>query len=58
MDKKDRFEKLKELAAVPHGEGREYETHKLADEILCELLTELGYGEWVKLWEQVPKWYS
>ena len=32
--------------------------HIDADVILCDLLTELGYGEVVEAWEKVPKWYA
>ncbi len=32
--------------------------HGLADEVLCSLLTELGYAEVVEQWELVPKWYA
>ena len=32
--------------------------HGDADDILIEVLTELGYDELVRLWEIVPKWYA
>ncbi len=33
-------------------------THILADELICKLLRELGYGEGVDIFEQMYKWYS
>ena len=32
--------------------------HLIADGILCELLTELGYANIVELYNKVNKWYS
>jgi len=32
--------------------------HGEADDILCELLTKLGYSEVVKAYEEVDKWYA
>ena len=32
--------------------------HILADELMCKLLRELGYGEGVDIFEQMDKWYS
>ena len=32
--------------------------HVKADGLMCELLTELGYGEAVKIFDEMEKWYS
>lgn len=32
--------------------------HIYADVLMCELLTALGYEEGVKVFEEMPKWYS
>ena len=32
--------------------------HMEADDLLCELLIELGYGEGVKVFDNMHKWYS
>lgn len=32
--------------------------HMTADELLCELLTTLGYVAVVQAWRDVPKWYA
>ncbi len=46
--------KMKTLA-----ESNEPESfHSYADELMCETLTELGYEEGVKIFEDEEKWYS
>jgi hypothetical protein len=32
--------------------------HGKADDLLCELLTELGYGKLVDIYNRVEKWYA
>lgn len=32
--------------------------HAEADEILCEVLTALGYGDLVEEYRKVPKWFA
>lgn len=39
-------------------EDDEETAHYLADEILCDLLINLGYAELVKVYDSVPKWYA
>lgn len=34
------------------------EGHGRADDILCELLTTLGYADVVAAWQKVDKWYA
>lgn len=33
-------------------------SHIRSDELVCELLEKLGYGEAVKIFEEMEKWYS
>lgn len=33
-------------------------THIKMDELMCELLKELGYEKGVEVFERAPKWYS
>lgn len=33
-------------------------THSEADGLMCDLLRELGYGEGVDVFEDMPKWYA
>ena len=40
------------------GEYDEEVAHQYADEILCDLLKELGFREVVKAWDKIPKWYA
>ena len=32
--------------------------HILADDLMCKLLIELGYGKGVEIFLDAPKWYS
>lgn len=32
--------------------------HYKADELMCELLTELRYGEGVEIFKEMSKWYA
>lgn len=36
----------------------EERAHGEADDILCEVLTELGHEEVAQEWVKVPKWYG
>ena len=53
MDKKEFAEKMGEL-----GDGCEECDHIEADRLMCEVLKELGYGDGVKLFEELHKWYA
>ena len=33
-------------------------THIMVDELMCDILRELGYGEGVDIFEKMPKWYA
>jgi hypothetical protein len=33
-------------------------SHVKADELLCEVLRELGYAEGVKIFSEMDKWYA
>ena len=47
---------LFDRANAPHGD---IETiHEDADKLLCEVLTQLGYGAGVALFRAMNKWYS
>lgn len=54
MTREQAIEKLK--AEQTSGD---YEiTHSNADQVLCDLLTALGYADVVAEWEKVGKWYA
>ena len=43
------------------AKGAEYdpeEHHGEADDLMCEILTDLGYGEGVKVFEEMDRWYA
>jgi len=54
VTREEAIEKLKKLA----GSGDVEAAHGEADEVLCELLRALGYGDVVDAWEDVEKWYA
>ena len=39
-------------------DGTPEDKHIEADELMCELLTDLGYGEGVRFFREMEKWYS
>lgn len=40
------------------GSGDVEIAHGVADQVLCDLLTSLGYGDVVAAWDDVEKWYA
>lgn len=52
MTKEDAIARLK---ALPHDPE---EAHVEGDQILCDLLVDLGYNEVVEEWEKIDKWYA
>ena len=53
MTKEEAILKLKEAANLGEEEG-----HIVADDVLCELLVSLGYGDVVDAYESIHKWYT
>ncbi len=53
------IDKLEEIIdrQTAHNSDKEAD-HSEADDILCDLLKRLGYGDVVAAWEKVPKWYA
>lgn len=39
-------------------DGTPEDEHIKADDLMCELLTKLGYGDGVKEFEKMERWYS
>ena len=54
MSPKEFSEKMQTIAEVRDPE----EGHSKMDDLMCELLKSLGYGEGVEIFEDVEKWYS
>ena len=50
--------KQKMQEAFPTGGHDEEYAHGYADALMCELLTSLGYGEGVKIFQSADKWYA
>lgn len=54
MSREEAISKLKEAESCWDTE----EAHGQADDVLCDLLRSLGYGDVVDAWKKVPKWYA
>lgn len=50
-------EKMREIHADPEGLGPPT-THGQSDDLMCQVLRELGYGEGVDIFEQSKRWYE
>ena len=48
---------FKESMEIIASDDTEFK-HVNADELMCELLTSLGYGEGVEIFKNMDKWYS
>lgn len=60
-DRKDRRVRIKDYVAEIERQamfGDPEADHCRADDLLCELLTEIGYWEVVEAWRKVEKWYA
>lgn len=51
---KDFKKKMKEISLSTDPEG----AHGAADELMCQLLKELGYSEGVRIFDKMEKWYG
>lgn len=63
--RKELLERLKNVTEKEYYQGSKFgpygdreDWHAEADNILCELLDELGYHDFVEAFEEVPKWYA
>jgi len=57
MKKKEYIEKLKSL----QGYGPEVDeeiNHQLADDLLCQFLTQIGHSDIAEEFEKIGKWYA
>jgi hypothetical protein len=48
------FSKMKQISM----NGDEEVAHVEADDLICGLLRQLGYGDGVDVFEDMPKWYA
>lgn len=52
-------ELMDEMAAHVQKEPTDAdETHLAADNLMCEILEQFGYGEGIAAFKEMPKWYS
>jgi hypothetical protein len=55
--KPEQFKQLMEQYKVESISDPE-SAHSKADQLMCRILDELGYGEGVAVFEEVEKWYA
>lgn len=46
------------MREIAKNSGDTEMAHGDADDLLCKVLTQLGYGEGVKIFEEMDKWYA
>lgn len=56
MTPKDFKEKMLEIEAM--GRDDIEASHAAADDLLCDVLAELGYIEGVNVYQELEKWYA
>lgn len=56
MNPEEFYEKMLQLKNDFRGD--EEKAHINMDNLICELLSTLGYGDGVKIFEETSKWYS
>lgn len=49
---------LKMCTIITKNDGYEETMHIEMDNLMCDLLKELGYEKGVEVFERAPKWYS
>lgn len=57
MSEKEQQEYIDRLIELQQGNDPECD-HPSADGILCEILEKLGYGNIVKEYDKIDKWYA
>lgn len=57
MDSKKLYRYKKRLIELQHNSDTEV-AHLSADQILCNILEELGYSDVVKEYNKIEKWYA
>jgi hypothetical protein len=58
MTPEEFYNKMLELHAKEIEDGDTETTHYEADELMCKVLTELGYGAGVEKFREIYKWYA
>lgn len=54
----DRMREISTKVTDAFVDYHEEEAHIDADELMCNVLKDLGYTKGVEIFEQMPKWYS
>lgn len=56
MTPEEFHERMKAFDGGRFGDAEE--DHRQADDLMCELLRSLGYGDGVSVFENMTKWYA
>lgn len=56
MNPQEFYKKMKELAEIEDFD--EEDLHVDMDDLMCRVLTDLGYGDGIKIFNETPKWYA
>lgn len=56
MNNEQAYEALEQIK--DRGTGDPEQSHQEADQILCDLLTQLGYEDVVRMYQSITKWYA
>lgn len=56
MTGQEAIAELNELVKLSAGDQEA--AHSRGDEVLCELLTSIGYDDVVEVWNKINKWYA
>ena len=51
-------ERMKELSDKAEDPGQRMGAHEEADDLMCDILEEFGYGEGVAIFKEMYIWYS
>ena len=49
---------LEEMEKIFMNRHDTEQDHSAGDSLMCEVLTQLGYGDGVRVFEEADKWYS
>ena len=58
MTPKEFAQEMRNISLLSQDGGDNEIAHCDADDLLCQVLRELGYGEGVDIFEEMDKWYA
>jgi hypothetical protein len=49
-------QKMQDAFSISNGDMETQ--HRFADDLLCDVLKDLGYGDGIEVYESIDKWYT